>query len=217
MSIEGFYVSSHHTPFSVVWRGCEFAMVRATYGAKGLDRHAPEHMARAGAAGVSLLGSGHTLRADVSGAEQAEHFWRRTLELEDAFGRLALVVTAEDLPPPAVPWDRVAVAHVLVTFLARLRELAGRPCAVRGAAGYLASLTLPAVVGEGPLWLVETDLGGGGEEIPPPWSARMAWQPGLADGLEPARFTGDAEDWRRVFGLGAGLCVCPVPGAGAEG
>lgn len=81
MTIEGFYVSSHHTPFSVVWRGCDFALARATYGAKGQDRHTPEHLARAGAAGIMLLGSAHGLRADSSGVEQAEHFWRRVFGL----------------------------------------------------------------------------------------------------------------------------------------
>ncbi|RTL09262.1 MAG: hypothetical protein EKK62_03215 [Acidimicrobiia bacterium] len=205
MSIEGYSVDAQTVPFSVPWRGSDFALVRATFGAKGEDRHAAEHLARAQTADVLSLGAWHLLRGDATGEGQAEAFWRRTLELEDAFGRLSLGVRVEPLPPPAAPWDLPGYSFALRAFLTRLRELAGRPCAVGGAARYLSSMALPGEVVEAPLWLLDSG------PTPPPWERVWIQTATPDDVLQLDRFAGDAADWRMVFGLGA------MPPCRAEG
>lgn len=209
----GIDVSSHNPPSSVPWAGHAFGFVRVTMGRAGLDSHAYEHLMRARQHGVAL-GVYHYERGDAPGDEQARHFAARVADLEQTFGPLALSVDAEDLPPPALPWHRPAYAAIIDAFVSVLAELLPRPCMPYGSPGYLAALKLSPRVLAQPFWLAHWNVPKDDavrlpQDIPepahfpplPPWTVH---QYAVTDGIDRNRFRGDAEDFRRVFGLSDG-------------
>jgi GH25 family lysozyme M1 (1,4-beta-N-acetylmuramidase) len=190
----GFDVSKWNA-VAVPWREARFALVRASHGL-GSDPMADEHLANARAEGVELLGTYHYLRGDSAGVYQAQHYWDRVCELGGGQS-MALAVDLEDLPPPSAPWDRAVYRRCAADFLTRLRDLAGRPCAVYGSPGYLEALGLPSKL-VGPLWVAH--WGVSKPIIPKPWED---WALHQYEGtpLDRNRFRGSVDDWCRTFGV----------------
>lgn len=193
----GIDVSSHNPPAFVPWKAARFGFVRVTMGSKGIDEHAYEHFLRARTAGVELLGAYHYLRGDSPGAEQAQHFAARVLDLERQGGPLALAVDVEPLPPPAPSWERGVYAQALASFVEALPIQ--RPCAVYGSPGYLVTLQLGARVLGCPWWLAHWNVGEPMTPAPlPGWTVH---QYAVLGGIDRNRFRGDEAGFREVFGL----------------
>ena len=195
MTLEGVDVSHHNGP--VPWAGISpsFAFVRASYGTAP-DAYARGHLSMAQGAGVELLGAYHYMRGDVDGTAQARAFLSRAAELEAQLpgAALALAVDIEHLPEPEPPWDVPTYRAVLLAFLETLRA-AGRVCAVYGPRLLLADLDLPAWVSRLPLWAASTP------PAPAPWTSIAIQQTGVVAKIDRNTFTGDADDWRRLFEL----------------
>lgn len=195
MILEGFDVAVYQTPDAVPWHEVSFGFARVSHG-KGADKSAAAHLARMAAAGVER-GVYHYLRGDSPGYEQAAFFWDVVCDLGGG-SSFALAVDLEDLPAPAQPWSRKVYAARAYDFLKVLRELSGRPCAIYGSPGYLASLLQHAPL-DGLLWAAH--WGVATPMVPPPWTEATIHQYAVTDNLDRDRFHGSREDFCRVFGI----------------
>lgn len=191
--IEGVDVSEFNP--NVPWAGIApaFAFVRLTSGLRA-DVSGSAHLANAAGAEVGLLGAYAWLRADASGLAQARMFLAAVAREEGLYGPLALALDVEHRPAPAPPWSLPELRREVLAFLETLRA-AGRVCAVYGPRILLADLDLPAWVRRLPFWAASKP------PAPEPWTAIDVQQTGVVAKIDRNTFTGDADDWRRLFEL----------------
>lgn len=210
MTLRGLDVSRWNAPHSVPWDEVDFGFVRLTYGLY-VDPRAEEHLWNGRKAG-KLLGGYHWLDCSpgVWGSEQAELFLKAASDFSAQLSGFdpSFLALAVDVEPadPKWPDPPARVREALSGFLQASARAYPSVAAVyinfAEATRARLGTSAPAFADLGgslpPLWLADWTPP---YEVPAPWERYTILQTGAKGGVDRDVFEGDAEDFRRAFGI----------------
>lgn len=208
MTLRGLDVSRWNAPHSVPWDEVDFGFVRLTYGLY-VDPRAEEHLWNGRKAG-KLLGGYHWLDcSDGAWASDQSALFLATYRKLCPDYEIALAVDVEPSDPkkPDRPARVVEALHffLLAVDIPAKPGSDPQPCAVYLNRAEVQRIelagdrdALPDDLALAPLWLADWTPP---YEVPAPWVRWTVLQTGKKGGVDRDVFDGDADDFRRAFGI----------------